>query len=415
MMKLGKQGHKMKMKQTLQVAAMLLLSAIVALAAGRHGSAHAQQVSHHHSHAQAAVAEPGMGAAIDSNGRIWAVGKETGADGQAYLQLRVSADMGKAWSSQRLHDEPVAARGEERPKIAFGPNGQIYVAYTKPVSRPHIGDIRFMRSMDGGKTFSAPLTVHANRDPIVHAFASMIVDTQGHIYVAWIDSRDKLRAKSESRVYAGSAVYYAVSTDGGATFSGDYKIADHSCECCRLALALMPNGRPVAMWRHVFAPNLRDHALAELAPDGQAGMLSRVTFDDWAVDACPHHGPSLAYDEEGSRHQVWFDGKEGGARYQRIDALGRVGAVRKLGSDLSAHADVAAAGTAVAVAWRQFDGQVTSVWQRFSGDGGRSWSERKMATTAGDADKPYLIAGQKGILLLWHTRNEGLQVMKVGD
>lgn len=38
-----------------------------------------------------------------------------------------------------------------------------------------------------------------------------------------------------------------------------------------------------------------------------------------------------------------------------------------------------------------------------------------MATTAGDADKPYLIAGQKGILLLWHTRNEGLRVMKAGD
>ncbi|HEX7634389.1 MAG TPA: sialidase family protein [Noviherbaspirillum sp.] len=359
--------------------------------------------------------ELGSSAAVDARGRLWIVGKEGAGDGQ-YVVLQVTEDMGKTWSAPmrvQRQPEPVSAEGENRPKIAFGGKDDIYITYTKPLSKPYTGEIRFARSTDGGKTFSTPLTVHANRGLITHRFESLIVDREGRIYVVWIDKRDREAAAASKRNYAGAALYYAVSEDDGATFRGDYKIADHSCECCRIALALNPQGRPVAMWRHVFEPDARDHALAELTPDGKPGPVRRVTFDDWRIDACPHHGPALAYASDGTRHQAWFDvkGDEGGVFYAAADASGALGKPLRLGSAQAAHPDVAVQGREVVLAWKQFDGKATVILARLSNDGGLTWQERELARTSGASDQPHLLNTASGIVLVWRTRNEGVQTV----
>lgn len=290
--------------------------------------------------------ELGTSAAVDGQGRLWVATVEPAAGAGGYVVLQMSSDLGKTWSpAQRVQQtpEPIEAAGESRPKLAFGAGNEVYVAYTKPLAKPYTGEIRFLRSLDGGKTFSPPTTVHANRDLITHRFESMIVDKAGRIYVAWIDKRDGAAARTRNENYRGAAVYYAVSADGGASFKGDYKLAEHSCECCRIALALNPQGAPVAMWRHVFEPNARDHAMAELRADGKPSALSRVTFDDWRIDACPHHGPALVFGPDGTRHQVWFDVKdnEGGVFYAAGEASGAPGTPVRLGTAQAEHADVA--------------------------------------------------------------------------
>lgn len=389
-----------------------LLFCMLALTALVMQGAHA-----HEGHGSGKRLELGTSAAVDREGRLWAATKET-LDGGEFVVLRRSVDFGKIWSKPikvQQAAEPVAAGGEERPKIAFGPKGEIYVAYTKPVANPHIGDIRFARSLDGGRSFSDPLTVHANRDRIVHAFGSMIVDHAGRIYIAWIDGRGKAEAKARGETYRGSAIYYAVSDDGGATFKGDYKIADHVCECCRLSLSLNAQGNPVAMWRHVFEPNVRDHALAELTPDGKAGAVTRATFDDWRIDACPHHGPSVAYAPDGTRHQVWFNGKDGdsaGVLYAAVAPAQSNAKPVKLGEAQASHADVAVQGKRVAIAWKQFDGRATAIMGKLSSDGGVTWQSRELARTKGDSDKPFLIHSPGGILLVWRTNNEGIRVIR---
>lgn len=366
-----------------------------------------------HSHAgHTARPELGADAAFAADGTLWAVTRQT-EDGGQYLALRTSSDAGKTWSAPRRIDnpsEPITARGEARPHIAMSPAGDIYVSYTSTVAPPHIGDIRFIRSQDGGRTFSRPITVHANRDRITHSFESMVVDPAGRIYIAWIDGRGAAQAKAKQKTYAGSAVYYAVSEDRGTSFKGDYRVADNACECCRIGMALNGQGKPVAMWRHVFAPNARDHALAELAPDGKAGALKRVTQDDWRVDACPHHGPSLAFAGDGRRHQVWFNGKEegGGAFHASVRNDGMPIRPMRLGSGQASHPDVAAAGRHVAIAWKQFDGKATAVMAKVSSDGGASWSEQEVARTSGASDQPHLVGDGKRISLIWNTQDQGL-------
>ena len=378
----------------------------------------AQDAHAHHKGMKHGRGERGTSAAVDAQGRLWVAMVEPAQPAGANVVLQTSSDMGKSWSPAiRVlpAPEPVEAAGESRPKVAFGGKGEIYVAYTRPLGKPYTGEIRFVRSTDGGKTFAAPITVHANRDLITHRFESMIVDRNGRLYVAWIDKRDGTAARARNESYRGAAVYYAVSDDGGASFRGDYKLAEHSCECCRIALALDALGRPVAMWRHVFEPNVRDHALAELRPDGKPVTVSRVTFDDWRVDACPHHGPDLAFGPDGIRPQAWFDMKagEGGLFYAASDASGALGKPVRLGTAQAEHADVAVQGKNIVVAWKQFDGKATAILARVSGDGGQHWQEQELAHTGGASDQPRLVNTPQGIALVWHTQNEGVQTVLV--
>lgn len=361
----------------------------------------------------------GTGATFDKEGRLWVVTKET-ENADQYVVLRSSPDMGKTWTAPvriLATPEPVAASGEARPHIAFGNKGEIYITYTSTVARPHIGNIRFVRSLDDGKTFSTPVTVHANRDHTVHSFESMVVDGDGRITIAWIDGRDALQAKQRNEKYAGSALYYAVSHDRGETFAGDYKVADHTCECCRIGLSLNPDGVPVAAWRHIFAPNIRDHALAELGPKGVVSDITRVTFDDWQVDACPHHGPSIAYSQDGKRHQVWFNGKEGagsGALYA-AGAAGKLSVPTPIGNGQGSHPDVIARKRQVAIVWKEFDGNSTAVKAKLSGDDGKTWTQTEAGRTAANSDSPYLIHSPGGIVLVWRTQNEGIRVIPLWE
>jgi hypothetical protein len=373
------------------------------------------QAEHHHHMATGKLKELGTGAAVDASGNLWIASKETDGTAQ-YVVLQMSQDGGKTWSvPKRIQHEPeaISAEGENRPKVAFGAKGELYVTYTKPLAKPYTGEIRFVRSLDGAQTFSPPMTVHANRDEITHRFESIIVDRSGRIYVAWVDKRDVEAAIARKEKYAGAALYYAVSDDGGASFKGDYKVADHVCECCRIALALKPDGKPVALWRHVFEPNVRDHALAELTPNGKVAPPVRATFDNWRVDACPHHGPSLAYAEDGTRHQVWFNVKddEGGVFYASTTPSGNLSTSVKLGSAQAEHADVMVDGKNVVLAWKQFDGKSTAIFGKVSDDGGLTWRDKELARTEKESDQPHLLKTPSGIVLVWRTQNEGVLIV----
>ena len=352
----------------------------------------------------------GASAAFDAKGVLWAVH----TDGQ-HVVLTRSEDRGRKWGAPmnvNVAPEPVGADGDARPKIAAGPGGELFVTWTTPLSKPYTGNVRFARSLDGGKTFSAPVTVQTDRREITHRFDALTVARDGRLFLAWIDKRDQEDLKPSGGEYRGAAVYFAVSDDRGASFRGDFKLADHSCECCRIALLPREDGSVLALWRHVFEPNIRDHALAAINADGSVGGFRRATFDDWRIDACPHHGPSLAADQSGRLHAVWFSQspKASGAFYGRLVA-GGVEGLRRIGGDTAEHPDLAADGLRIAVAWKEFDGQRSLLKAMLSEDAGEKWAERQLASTAGASDQPRVLAYGGHFYVFWNTRQEPLSVL----
>ncbi len=376
----------------------------------------------HKGHGEAKKGRPpppelGATAAVDPNGGIWTAYAEGG-----HVLVRGSGDAGRSWSAPVKVNpaaEAIGASGDSRPRIAVGPVGELYVTWTKPLARPYTGDIRFSRSLDGGKSFSAPVTVHTDRQEITHRFDSVAVNLAGQVFLAWIDKRDQVAAGKAYRgaagkAYRGAAVYFAVSDDRGASFRGDFKVADHSCECCRIALLPRADGSVLALWRHVFEPNVRDHGIAQLNADGSSGALRRATFDDWRLDACPHHGPSLAADSKGRLHAVWFTQAPGkaGVHYGRLRE-GGVDAQRRVGGDAAEHADLAISGERIAVAWKEFDGRQSRLRAMVSADGGDTWREHELLATGEASDQPRVLVRQGRFHVFWHTRQHPLAVVAV--
>ncbi len=368
-----------------------------------------QPTPHMHGAAAAMPARPELGtsAAFAPDGALYAVTKEG-----RHVLLHRSADDGRSWEAPvvvNAEPEQISADGENRPKLAFDADGAALVSWTRPLAKRFTGEIRFARASDR-RQFTAPVTVHRDRQEITHRFESLAVTGAGKVVLAWIDKRDLELAQAANRDYRGAAIYAAVSDDGGRSFRAEQKIADHSCECCRIAIAGDTDGLPLLMWRHVFEPNERDHALVKLGADGVPGQDVRATFDRWRIDACPHHGPSLTVTPDGTRHAVWFNEKDGEGRvfYGRLND-GRVEGQRALGGEQAAHADIANAGQRVGIVWKEFDGERTRLQAEISADGGTSFSTRTLAATGGASDQPRVIRRGERLFAFWRTEKEGMQ------
>src|SRR3954471_22439722 len=124
--------------------------------------------------------------------------------------------------------QKIGADGEARPKLAIGPEGNIYVTWTEVLKAPFSGYIWFARSTNQGKSFEKPMIVHQDRAEITHRFEALNVsqsgDSKGNITVAWVDKRDLIAAKAAGKAYDGAAIYYAVSTNKGASFNPEQKL-----------------------------------------------------------------------------------------------------------------------------------------------------------------------------------------------
>ncbi len=360
---------------------------------------------------------------VDSDGRLWVVFAQ---DQHAYVVN--SDDQGKTFSPPvRVNEraENIETNGENRPKILTDNGGQtIYVSWTEKTEGQHTGDIRFSRSIDGGQQFAPVRTINDDGLLTSHRFDSLFLAASGHLYLTWLDKRELEYAAQRGEHYTGSGVFYTVSADQGETFAANRKIADHSCECCRIAVAPYGQDGMALMWRHVFDGTTRDHAIAGVGPDGVRTGFSRATVDEWKIDACPHHGPSMAQgrpaQESDVYHMTWFSAGDlhKGIYYGR-HALesGDTSLVRQIdGSAGASHPQVAEWQGVQHLVWKRFDGADTRLLWIYSQDDGVSWSEpQTLARTTSASDHPLLIAGQDGLMLSWHSRNEGYQVMALPD
>lgn len=359
-----------------------------------------------------------VGSAFAPDGTLWLVG--INAQSQMFVQT-ASPPKGTStyqWSTPRVIDtssDVFSADGENRPQLAFGPNGWVVISYAKPLEKRFTGMIRMVRSDDAGRTFSAPFTVHTDRQEIAHSFPVSAFDAKGVLHTFWLDKRDGEHAPKigEKSSYIGAAVYRNESTDGGRTFGPDLKLADHSCECCRIATTKGSDGALRVMWRHVFDTNTRDHGFAELAADSKA-VVVRATQDGWRVDACPHHGPGLAPASENGFHAVWFGirqqgpDKVVGVRYGRLNTDGspQPATVRLLPDERAEHADVMTHGQRVAVVWRSIDGLTSTAKAWLSTDGGQSFRVQELGQVKGDNDYPRLVQQGSRMVVVWRNTTE---------
>jgi hypothetical protein len=382
------------------------------------GGAAAAQQHDHAMHAFSADAREAFTAtpAFAPDGTLWL------ARGTADRVLVAhSTDLGKTFSAA----VPVTAQPvnmdwgpDSRPQIVVDRAGRIVVSYAIFQDKRFNGRVYVTHSDDGGASFAPPVPI--TTDATSQRFPAIALDSDGKVFAAWLDKRRAAAALAAGKPYPGAALAYAWS-NGGTGFA-DTRIAfDNTCECCRLGLAFAAPGRPALIFRNVFPGSVRDHAVVTFRDATTPGPLRRVSVDNWKIEACPHHGPSLAIAPDGSYHAAWFTGGTArqGLFYARADnESAPFGPPRALSSPgrQPSRPYILAAGKALHLAWKEFDGTDALVRWQVSTDGGRSWSAtRTIARTADASDHPLLVAHGDHAYLSWLTRIEGYRLIALED
>jgi hypothetical protein len=345
---------------------------------------------------------------FDSHGTLWLA---WAAGGQ--ISVAHSSDLGHHFSAAvRVTPEPATLDNgpDARPQILVDHRGRVIVGYSIFKDENYNGQIVIAESRNGGATFTQPHPVTSNSAS--QRFLTLGLGPGDRVLALWIDKRHVVAATQAGRTFDGASIAFAWSNDGGGHFEPATIIQDHSCECCRLGLA-MQGQDPVVLFRNIFAGSERDHAVITFTGPSAPGPLHRVSMDHWAIDACPHHGPSLAISPDGAYHAVWFT--EGSARQGSFYARSTDGGATfsepvTLGNP-SRHPTrpyVLALGGQVWVAWKEFDGERTTVNVMASKDEGATWSApHEIAATEDYSDHPLLVSDGQHAYVSWLTRAEG--------
>jgi len=262
------------------------------------------------------AAEPAVAAL--SNGDAVVVWVEHGKESADVLARIFDAKGNVAGEPVRVNTDPGEAKAwrGDPPTVKVGPDDTIYVGWTGSIPNASGTTLNLSTSHDRGSTFSAPVKVNDDTEPASHGMHSLALDGAGRVFVAWLDERYLAAAPHvEDHHHEASEpnaeLYFAVSSDGGKTFSPNRLIARDVCPCCKTAItASARDGGLYIGWRQVLPGGFRHIAVVKSADHGTNFARPVIVSDDqWKIDACPVSGPTVVADRDGLT-VVWFSGGE---------------------------------------------------------------------------------------------------------
>jgi hypothetical protein len=202
----------------------------------------------------------------------------------------------------------MSTTAESMAKLAFKADGTVVALYARRFPKeknPFAGAIYFATSKDQGKSWSAQRFLHSDT---AHAYGRSFFDVSrlkdGELAAVWLDGRYGKSIK-------GSALYLARTSPHNG-FGKDTCLNKGTCECCRTDLLLDKDGKLQLAYRSIQYPvemqgkQVRDMVYQVSGDDGQHFSAPLpISEDNWAIEGCPHSGPTLAQNQNGV-NALWF-------------------------------------------------------------------------------------------------------------
>ena len=208
------------------------------------------------------------------------------------ILFKRSTNGGQTWSTNYLN---IAPGDTEYPYPVVGPDGTLYVFYMDGWGYCARGNIRYVKSIDGGVNFTGPVTVVATSQPCspIHGggfdqfrFFSIITaavnpTNKNDIWVGWTDDNGVYYGKTD--------VLYVHSIDGGSTWSDPARLSHDDPEAyidhITPVFSMNVDGRLHAFWldRRADPANQLWHGYHTSTKDGVTweidSQVSEQAFD----------------------------------------------------------------------------------------------------------------------------------------
>jgi hypothetical protein len=347
------------------------------------------------------------------------------ADGsRADVFAAVSDDGGRTFGSPvRVNDVPgtVRSSGEQAPRVAISAST---VAVVWSARQGTASAVVYAVSRDGGCTVSPARPVHPAGLTGARGWASIAIDAEDRIQVAWLDGRHAAATDASSPhahhgAHTGGAMTMAaagprqdlfravIDASGRATES---LVAAGVCFCCKTVIVPRPDGTTFTAWRHIFPESARDIGSAVLdRPSGAPPAIVRVSQDHWHIEACPDDGPAALAGPAGDVHIVWptlVDGQKAIFYAHAPDAVAFSPreAVNEPSGRGASHPQIARVANRLAVAWDEPTEDGHRVMMRWRNTETGRWSPVRVIAAEPAGIYPSLAASGDGVVMAWTSR-----------
>jgi hypothetical protein len=181
-----------------------------------------------------------------NNGEVFAVFGEYSRAGSrdvregkappAHVYLAASRDGGRTYEKQAIFTGPPPTANADWTWVPRGGidrrNGNMYVVWEDMSSADDPVQVSTIRSVDGGRTWSAPIkandAVPGRKWNYPEMYPSIAVAPDGRVDLAWYDGRNDPTFVEGARKYNYQDVYYTYSTDGGLSWARNVKLNDRA-------------------------------------------------------------------------------------------------------------------------------------------------------------------------------------------
>jgi hypothetical protein len=221
-----------------------------------------------------------------------------------YSQITMahSENEGESWSTTRATYNSDFA---DKEAFIVSENGTIFLMYDDVSLRTGLGDVILSKSIDKGKSFSE--TSILNKDPNVNILGPYpALSSNQTLLVAWLYITNSTENSGD--------VYYAISTDGGITFSAEkdlnpetdfYGYVGESHPGATLPVVLFDsNDRVYILWSE-FVTNWR--VVLKYSDDFGNTWSDKISINEQSNEELSQRLPDMAIDSEDSLHIVWYE------------------------------------------------------------------------------------------------------------
>jgi hypothetical protein len=251
---------------------------------------------------------------VDNNGNLDAVWTED-RTGNYDIYFSRSVDGGVGWSSSVKINNDIGSAYQVHPKLVVDSSGKLYATWKdcrnvtwKSCNQGDMPfyDLYFAASTDSGSTWNANVRINDFPGSVwQNGPSGLSVDSSGNIYVIWDDTRNDVDAFSR--------IYFAKSGDGGVSWSANIPVSTNpvrTAEVYNYGLVMDNGGNLYAVWGDNRAGGANYDVYFALSIDGGNSWSTNSKVNDDTTSE-PQYQTTLAIDGNGNIYAAWADDRGG--------------------------------------------------------------------------------------------------------